>query len=274
MDGGFLEFKWDVWPAYEWRPWLDKDGILVADEGLASASAVKIAAERSEKTGPLLCPALDSGLPRTYHPMERKHATLFLTFARLEWRDRDAIQQFATTYGLLGLAGRDVQAGEPHLIWASEILHMRDAINLSRNRTSKRNVHKLTWLFERPHHLRSAEGRMVFDETVGSAQLRFEPRTLLAGMWLQMAMALARDKQFGDCKQCGKPFDVSTTETGSRTDREFCSDSCKTKDYRRRKRVARQLSEEGSSLSAIADQIKTKKATVRRWLAAATAGRK
>ena len=286
MENAFLEFKWNVWPAYEWRPWLDTDlnPVVVPAEGFASLeteTGVKIAAERDEssETGPVLCISPESEFPRIYHPMQRQHATLFRTFADIDWRDRDAIQHFAAGYGLLGLPEQDQEtigadgsahlvSGESQLSWAREIVQMGDAVRLSGHSASTRSVLELTWLFERPHHLGDVQGRVIFDQGVDSARMTFEPRTLLAGMWLQMALSIARNKQFRACKFCGSLFEVSTTETGSRTDREFCSGSCKTKDYRHRKRVARQLSAEGSSLSAIAGHVSTNKATIKRWLAA------
>ena len=68
------------------------------------------------------------------------------------------------------------------------------------------------------------------------------------------------------CKFCSRPIEISTAETGYRTNRTFCSDSCKTRDYRQRKRTALRLAQEGQSVRGIAELIQTKPATIRGWL--------
>ena len=79
--------------------------------------------------------------------MQREHASLFRTFAALDFQDRRAILAFAGVYGLLG--GDDPQEqgplsyerahhyafGESHLTWAREICLMREALQLSRSRS-------------------------------------------------------------------------------------------------------------------------------------------
>jgi DNA-binding NarL/FixJ family response regulator len=102
-------------------------------------------------------------------------------------------------------------------------------------------------------------------------RLSFAPASLLAAMWLQFALAIAGDKPFVACKFCGRFFEISTEQTGFRTHREFCSDSCKTMDYRRRKRMALRLASEGCAIGQIARDLKTKPATVRAFIRAARA---
>ena len=57
-------------------------------------------------------------------------------------------------------------------------------------------------------------------------------------MWLQFAQAIASKRKYRPCKECSGWFEVSTDDTGKRINREFCSDPCKSKNYRRRKAEA------------------------------------
>ena len=94
-------------------------------------------------------------------------------------------------------------------------------------------------------------------------------------MWLQLALAFTGEKRFVACKFCRRLFEISTEQTGFRTHREFCSDSCKTKDYRKRKRTDLRLAGSGARLREISQKANTEVATVRAWLTAnRRAGRK
>ena len=121
-------------------------------------------------------------------------------------------------------------------------------------RSANRDQDKWGWLFD--SHLQDVQGRTKF----GPPQPRMAPMTLLAAMWLQLAMAVARNKEFVQCKFCKRQIEISTAESGFRTNREFCSDSCKTQDYRKRKRCALKMAAGGSSASAIARRLETKPA--------------
>lgn len=305
MQDAFLEFEWHVAPAYHWQDWLDEHGrpVVVPDEGLISLDSqagVELAwqdyDERQEQTGPVLGPVLDSGSARQYRPLAREHAALFRTFADLDFRDREAILTFASSYGSLSVfADQQFQdvllptgkvhtaSGESHLTWAREIGLMREALALTRRRPEaekaeldaryrhygldpehrrKEDARKLNWLFN--VHLQQVQPRMAFQDGL-PARLSYAPLTLLAAMWLQLALAIADDKEFQACKFCRGLFEISTAQTGFRSHREFCSDSCKTKDYRKRRRTALRLLREGRPLATVAKELKTDPATIRRW---------
>ena len=184
------------------------------------------------------------------------------------------------------------RVGESHLTWAREICLMHEAMRLARWRTAGEEAEedarykkfglnaehhrgkrrrKLEWLFNL--HLQNVQPRMAFEKD-SSPRLSFRPLTLLAAMWLQLALAVAGDKHFPACKFCSRLFEVSTSPTGFRTHREFCSDSCKTRDYRRRKRLASDLATKGRSVQEIGRVTKTKVATIRTWLKARKVRRK
>jgi len=313
MDEPFRRIVWPVFPDYHWQDWLDPRGrpVVVRERGLTgfnSPTSVEYTWQEFEKkkfvAGPLVGPVLDSGTPHTYAPMSREHASLFRTFADLDYTDVAAILDFVKRYGLLGLPRREQNilvaqksgqdrhhyaGGESHLDWAREICLMREALQLTRTKTAAEEAldraawnrvglepphaerrKKLFWLFN--FHLQHVQARMVF-EREDRLQLSYAPLTLLSAMWLQLALSVAGDKEFRACKFCRRLFEISTEQTGFRRHREFCSDTCKTKDYRKRKRLVLKLAAEGKSPAAIAGETETDKATVRAWTAGAQSGK-
>lgn len=312
MREAFLDFEWHVAAAYHWQDWLDAHGkpVVVPDDGLVSLGspsgvglAWKQLHDEGGKAGPVLGPVSYDSELRRYRPMQREYAALFQTFAALDFRDKKAILGFASAYGLLGSDWQEqgppsrefrdhYAVGESHLTWAREICLMQEAMRLTRFRPEEEEAeidarHKqyqldpehrrtedrkrLEWLFNR--HLQYVQLRTTF-ENMQRPQLSFAPLNLLSAMWLQLALALADDKQFLACKFCRRLFEVSTSPSGFRTHREFCTDSCKTKDYRRRKRDALRLAREKTPVREIAKQTNTKAATIRKWLTAHKGHRK
>lgn len=81
-----------------------------------------------------------------------------------------------------------------------------------------------------------AAPHLLYDLRLGKRILQIIPDCLLTAMWLQFARAIEGDKEFRACKACGRWFDISHRQADGRTRRrEFCSDACKSKDYRRRR---------------------------------------
>ena len=289
----YLDFEWPVAVAHDWKAWLDENGraVVVPNEGLVSLEtpaavelAVKQAAKGGRETGPVLCDR--PGDYKRYKPMQREHAALFRTFASLDYHDRDAIRGFANDYGLLGIRQQEQHVladgdraehtaiGESHLQWAYEICLMKEGVRfehrLSEHETiAPRQHERFAWLFNR--QLQYVQHRTTFNHN----QPRFPiaPLTLLAAMWLQLSRAITGGKQFIECKSCRRLLELSTEESGFRRHREFCSDVCKTNDYRRRKRTALKLASQGKSLAEIAELTETRRSTVRGWLTDVKRGR-
>jgi hypothetical protein len=306
MNEPFLEFEWGVWPAYEWSDFRNPQSraVIVPSRGLASLespSAVELAWERlelkGEGSGPVLRPVTLSE-PERYCPMSREHAALFRTFGELDYQDRDVIRGFASKFGMLGIESRS-RPGESHLNWAREICLMREALQLAQPMTPAAEAEdlknwaqhdaemrafskgqgrdddpveyrrdedrrKLAWLFN--VHLQYVQARMIVDAESGP-RLRIAPLTLLGAMWLQLALSLVGDKRFVACKFCRRFFEISTAATGFRSHREFCTDICKTNDYRRRKRIVLEMAEKGKSIRDIVAATDTKSSTIRAWVA-------
>jgi hypothetical protein len=61
------------------------------------------------------------------------------------------------------------------------------------------------------------------------------PDSLLGAMWLQFSMAVSRNIDFGHCLECRSWFEISPG-TG-RPDKSYCSDACRMRAYRERKKA-------------------------------------
>ncbi len=97
-----------------------------------------------------------------------------------------------------------------------------------------------------------------------TVSLHMVPLTLIGGMWLQFAQAVAENKDYARCRECGGWFEVSLP--GARRTRVYCSDGCKVKAYQGRKDRAVRLKAEGWKVKEIAEELGTSKDIVKRWL--------
>ena len=294
MRDVFNDFDWPVAPSYEWQDCVTKTGRRVVASGrdLARLSLPpglgataepswrrrdEAHARRARETGPVLRPVRPDQA-RDGYPL-RQHPVLFQEFAAIDYTNTTAILAFAKAHGALGVPfklrpsvaiknpsdeviHRHSAHGNSHFAWAIEIAYMREAIRLSEVRATKERLRRLKWLCDR--ELRHVAARLGFDS--GEPRLMLAPVSLITALWLQLALAITGDKRFVACKFCGRPIELSTDQTGSRRDREFCTTACKTKDYRKRKHTTARLANSGASLAEIADRIDTNTATVRTWL--------
>jgi hypothetical protein len=86
------------------------------------------------------------------------------------------------------------------------------------------------------HLTKRAAPHLVYHLHSGKRVIQIVPDSLLTGMWLQFARAIEGNKEFRACRECGRWFELSHRQADGRTKRrEFCSDPCKSKDYRKRK---------------------------------------
>ena len=84
-------------------------------------------------------------------------------------------------------------------------------------------------------------------------------------MWLQYARSIDGNKNYRQCRQCGKWFEISLE--ANRPTRLFCKDACRYKFYRERIATAQELHLEGVSIEAITQRLETDTATVEGWIA-------
>jgi hypothetical protein len=116
-------------------------------------------------------------------------------------------------------------------------------------------------------HLKDrASPHLLYQLEYGTQVLQIVPHNLLGAMWLQFAHAIAGNKKHRSCKECGKWIEISSEDDGRSARRMFCSDSCKFRDYRRRKDRAQRLKAEGKPVKAIAKELDTDVETIKKWL--------
>ena len=107
---------------------------------------------------------------------------------------------------------------------------------------------------------------MKWSATGRTARFYIAPTSLLAAMWVQFADAVSEHKTYERCRLCGKPFEVSTAQTGARTNRRFCSDAHKNQFHYEKRIEARRLRAKGSTPKEIADRFGATVGDVRKWL--------
>jgi hypothetical protein len=110
----------------------------------------------------------------------------------------------------------------------------------------------------------AASPAMHYDKEYQRLNLQIVPQTLLAALWLQLARAIDTDKTYRRCKACPRWFEVSAGN--SRTDRLFCSDACKSRDYRAKKQEAIRLRGEKWTPQQIAKELGATPEVIKRWL--------
>ena len=99
--------------------------------------------------------------------------------------------------------------------------------------------------------------------------LNLTPRSLLGVLWLQLARSLTAEKKWRECERigCDRPIEISLDPTtGARTDAKFCSDACRARHYREKKKRARQLASKGWTAARIAKKLGRETKIVRGWI--------
>jgi predicted nucleic acid-binding Zn ribbon protein len=93
------------------------------------------------------------------------------------------------------------------------------------------------WVLARELHAQLSDCRagMTWERQTGRPRLRIGPRSLWAALVLQLALAVDQDAEFRQCAACGKWFPISPGV--SRVDRKTCSDACRTKLHREKKKA-------------------------------------
>ena len=93
--------------------------------------------------------------------------------------------------------------------------------------------------------------------------IQLAPTSLIAAIWLQLALAVDGDKNYRRCEACRKWFELSAEVRG---DAKFCKQACRFKAYRGRQQRARELDSAGVPVGKIAAELDTEVATVKGWL--------
>jgi hypothetical protein len=119
------------------------------------------------------------------------------------------------------------------------------------------------------HHVADGLAAVAaWDPKRGRPALRFEAPTLVSLLWVQMADAVANDRTFGRCRECGRWFAVAPG--AARGHRRTCSNACRSRSFRERQERARQMYTAQKSFEEIAKELDSDVATVRKWITGIT----
>jgi hypothetical protein len=105
---------------------------------------------------------------------------------------------------------------------------------------------------------------LLWDPNYLAMSLHLTPGTLLGCLWLQFAAGINNNTLYRECLQCGTPFAVGPGT--ARMTKLFCSNACRSKNYRERQAKAQRLHAEGRALGDIASELDTDVDTVRAWI--------
>jgi hypothetical protein len=105
---------------------------------------------------------------------------------------------------------------------------------------------------------------LLWDPNHLAMKLRLSPGTLLGCLWLQFADSIDNNTLYRECLHCGTPFAVGPGT--ARMTKLFCSNACRSKNYRERQAKAQRLHAEGRALGDIARELDTDVDTVRAWI--------
>jgi hypothetical protein len=89
------------------------------------------------------------------------------------------------------------------------------------------------------------------------------PTSLLSALWVQLHYAIRGNKEYSECDQCGRWFEVTVEK---RKDARFCSNACRFKAYRLRQKRAKQLHGEGMTFKQIALELGSDVEIVKGWI--------
>ncbi|MBK9165836.1 MAG: hypothetical protein IPM24_00020 [Bryobacterales bacterium] len=106
--------------------------------------------------------------------------------------------------------------------------------------------------------------RLLWDARYTRLGLHIVPLSLIGFLWFQFAQAIDGDKDYRRCPDCRKWFE--STPHATRSDRVFCSPSCKASAHRKKIAEARRLYAGGVGIKEIARQLDSTPAKVQGWV--------
>jgi hypothetical protein len=177
----------------------------------------------------------------------------FLEFAQTP-DTPDAIKGLADRYGPLEpdksggeyfeYRGRRVQSvrygGRGIGTWSMRIREMRQTVELWKKSMVAGDFRKIT-RFVQKNFVHAADFvpgvpvELLLKEDLSSATARLciRPRSLIHALWAEFLLAIDGNANLGACTQCGKWFTLVAGR--GRSDKEYCSNACRMRAYRKRK---------------------------------------
>ena len=109
----------------------------------------------------------------------------------------------------------------------------------------------------------ASKPNLRWDSRVQHMTVRIVPENLISAIWLQIALAIEGDKDYRQCSQCQRWFEVGGD---LREDAKYCQSSCRSKAYRDRQKKARELAKSGMTPREIAKQLDSDIKAVKGWI--------
>jgi hypothetical protein len=112
--------------------------------------------------------------------------------------------------------------------------------------------------------------QLVWDGKRNRTVRQDRPRSLLGAVYLGFAQEVLHLRKPGNCRVCGRWFELSPVPGRShrqtRADRTTCSTACRSKAYRERQEEARRLFGAGKTVKEIAKQLDCQTRSVKGWV--------
>jgi hypothetical protein len=221
-----------------------------------------------------------------YHPLSRQYSGLLKTAATIDLANESSVLAFTNAHGFLGVnfvsvpiradvktrtifVPAEAPTEERLLDWIEQITAFQRAshdVDAAWGGKAERDVYDRLNTGLQVY----APERVWWDATTHENRWGPVPVSLLGVLWHQLAQSFTYQLSFRSCRVCRRQFQIGGRDTGKRSDSEFCSQACKSKDYRERKVQAQHLAAQGVSLSAIAEKLRTDVRTLRHWVGVTT----
>jgi hypothetical protein len=153
----------------------------------------------------------------TYEPFKR-FDRLFRSFASLQ--TPEDVLHFIENFGPLTDWGLDIDRGEdvPHVL--EHATAFREWLSLSPRRLTQKQL--ANWIGNEEMVFAKLQASLYLDDS-GALRFRISPRSLVAGLWFQLAQTLTGETTIRACLHCGQLFEAGRG-TDRRLDAKFCSD--------------------------------------------------
>jgi hypothetical protein len=141
---------------------------------------------------------------------------------------KDDVLSFVSDYGLLGIN----ETGTSELY--DEIISYKRLVEKLLNKINKDDLKQAAAIFNKsvgPNltaQIQNITGRTVY-------QIYPVPKSLLSYMWLSFAAEITDGRDWQKCFSCNETYPIGK-DTGGTKRKQYCSDACKMKAYRRRKK--------------------------------------
>ena len=187
---------------------------------------------------------------RMLHPRSKRtrrfdlfefNSSAFLEFAQTPLTE-DGVKDFADCYGLLSdalNAFNEWQSGRDISLWFANIRWMHRHVELWQKSTVTGDFSRIIREARRSSYIDlKPSGPPVglflkIDRLSASPKLCIRPVTFQEALWAQLVRAIDGNLNLRACVQCRKWF---TLEAGrGRSDKEYCSNACRMRAYRKRK---------------------------------------